>query len=260
MSSPDVIIIRNPEDDLADAVAQALPSHGKTPVQLSVAEGASAFTVWSDHSGGRVEPDRPLLLRPFSGTGYRPGEDGSARFHYAERLGLLWAAGALMRSAVINRPGPYGFSGKCRPAASLTALECGEFDGRLEVFFRGDPAQYASFGGLVEDLQQFRFVDAAEAPHGIYRARDGCRIAGYYPVAVVGEKAFPCLRGREAPPRTLELSVEATAKLGLRLSLLFWGVVEENPFLASVVPWPNLWQLGEQRDLVVDEIAEILSK
>jgi hypothetical protein len=226
---------------------------------LSVADAAELFTIEVGQNANRVTPDLPTFMRPFSGEDGRNLYDSDARFHDAERVGALWAAGALMQSPVVNRPGPFGFSGRCMPSSSLTALSCGEFDGRSEVYFRNIPAGMGIDSELIDDIEQHRFVSSSSPDLGVYRSRNTSRLAGYYPVAVVGQTCFPCLENSRLLSSLAGRSVEVMGKLELSFAILFWGILaDDTAVLAGVAPWPSLPQFGNQGEAIVDCLVGLL--
>jgi hypothetical protein len=255
----EVAIVGMPGDALADAVAQRVISRGRRAIMLSVPEAAEFFTVELDGLGARVTPDLPVFVAPLSARGGADVGDSDADFHESERLGALWAAAALMRSPVINRPGQFGFSGRCASSSASTALSCGEFDGRSELYFRGTPACARITSEWVEDIERYQMTAGSSRDPGTYRSRDTTRVSGYYPVAVVGERCFPCLVDDARLNTVADRSIDAVRKLELSFAVLFWGILAgDEAVLSAVFPWPNLVQLGASRDIVIESLAGLL--
>jgi hypothetical protein len=242
----DLIVIGEPGDRLAANFAATAKAEGHSVMFDGITASVQRLAIATSQDVCRVLPDVPMLLRlPPHPV---PLLDGDEAFHRGERMAMLWAAAALSRSPVINRPGAGGFAGRCSPSAALTEIRAGVFAGRQEVFSRVPPPPAGDPGGRLWCLQDTGTYATACWPHvpvgaGPYRARQVEADEEYELVTVVGERAW---RASTVPLESLALearSVALVAALELTFAVVTWGISRQRAggVMARVNPFPT-WE------------------
>jgi hypothetical protein len=260
----DLVVVGEPEDRLAAELAARARAEGRSVLFAGIAACIERIVVATSCDSCRVDPDVPMLLRlpPPPATLLPPDE----AFHRGERLAMLWAAAALCRSPVINRPGTGGFSGRCSPSAALTEIRAGVFAGRTEVFSRvpPPPAGMDATGGIwcLQDTVTHSTTCWPDVPVGIgpYRARPVDPDEAYELVTVVGESAW---RASTVPLESLALearSIALVAALELTFAVVTWAVSRQGArgVPARVNPFPTLEQVRHVWPEVASTLLRVL--
>jgi hypothetical protein len=172
----------------------------------------------------------------------------------------LWAAAALSKSTVINRPGVDGFMGRLSHSAALTELRAG-CGGALEVFAKSAPPppedrKQETVPLLLEGMEQRWYIQdlgtyrTAAWPHmpegvGPYRARWASTEPAYEVVAVLGSNAWRCTI---VPLDHLELeqkSIFLLKQLKLVFGTVIWSISQDlkSATLARVNSFPTMGQV-----------------
>ncbi|AFY31477.1 hypothetical protein [Calothrix sp. PCC 7507] len=244
----DLVIVGDRSDFLAIAVVNLAKEQGFVAEILDVCAAAQLFTVSIDSGCAIVTPDIPLLLRMPAPSTIR--EDFDASFQYGECLATLWAAAALMKSTVINRPTPFSAWGRASNSTVLTEVRAGLSPEGMEVFSLHPPApaqQLVNQQWYLQDMTTFTDTPWPEIPggEGPYRAYYSDSEPAYEMVVVLGEQAW---RSTTAPLEHLQLesrSISVMKPLDITFGVVIWSISPDldHAVLFRVNPFPSLQQV-----------------
>jgi hypothetical protein len=249
--SADVIVIGEAHDRVACEVYQRCRVKGLNVKWPDRGAFARETSVMIDGVTASVDPDVPILLRrQVMGDGL--AADG--RFLAAEAGSQLWAATALMRSPVVNRPSEQGMP-DWHPRVQVTRLRSdGRIDPQLLIPERHtDTASLSSADYESECLWQ--------PPSGTtgcgyrYRQRKPADWT-YARCCVVGDQVLTSARTE----RLADLSRRVARALDVEFCLIHWRVnpVGDAAELARVNTHPGAAELGEFFDGAVDLLIGLL--
>ncbi|QNA82759.1 hypothetical protein G4G27_01090 [Sphingomonas sp. So64.6b] len=240
-----MLIVSEPGDSFANALAGPIAAAGRIPVCLDATAAAQRFTVMVQDGDAIVTPRIPMIIRAPRVSGTRSAD---ARFLQGEALAALWAIGALSTAPVLGRPGPMGFGGGCSLSASVNELRGGLRTDRMELFMQGatwpqsDTGWYFKSPDSLEPLSH----DQRAAYPGPQRGRYVRPGEQYEFVLVLGRDAW-CRSGQQVAGHDLALdSVMLAERLGLDMALIIWALSEDlhDPYLARITPWPHREDIG----------------
>jgi hypothetical protein len=243
----DLVIVSDPADEVARELQAYVADTDRTAVILDVFDAAQAFTIIVRAGEAVVEPEVPMFLRFPAMPAQRLSFD--AEFHVGECVAQIWAAAALSRAPVINRPAAALAGGRTSPSAAVTESRAGlsgTAGGGIEVFSSQYPEPVPGDGERfwVEDLGTLRTRAWPQRPGGSgpYRARwsDGDPVMEI--VVVLGDRAWRCTTADIDHLDLERQSIAAAAALGLTLAAFTWRVTGEGASarLVNVDPHPAL--------------------
>ena len=255
-----VLIVSDPDDELALAVASRARVAGHEVAHLDHASAARLFSIRVDERGTAVEPTDPIFIRPATANSVLQGDEA---FLQNEAFATLWAAVALTSASVVGRPSRWGLWGGASPSALVTEVRGGLASTRREVFcsnpdraagWPGDWAAVSLRGGVYD------WPDPGPTA-GPFRARPYDPDEAYEAVFVVKHQAWR----RSLEPLTgllLEArSVELCRRLRLDFACVWWGVRSDfgQAVPARVVTAPSLREIGpiwpEVSQAILDELS-----
>jgi hypothetical protein len=240
----DLLVVASRHDPVAALLAEYARARGRTPIVLEHADAARLFTIENGAAGARVEPEVPMLLRPPMPR--VPGRDSDTVFLDGECGAVLWAAAALTKAPVLNRPGERGFEGRWSPSGSVTERRADvAVDAELYASGNGGEQPDRRRWALEDPRGRTRIWSGADESEGPFRARPVLDDERYECVVVLGERAW---RTTLAEIEQFELerrSVDVVARLGLAFAVVTWGVERglSSVRLARVDPYPRADQL-----------------
>ncbi len=222
----DVLIVSRAEDGVSRRLETALAARGHAATWVDGLAAARLFTVRVTAAGDEVVPDLPMFIRPV------PWWDGDAtpdaRFARNECYATFWAAAALSRRPVINRPTHDGAVYRLT-AGSLATRKAAPAAGSAELHASG-PEQIKDDGVLWGENAEYRIGALTTLPAGVpVRARRVDLAAGYEIVTVVGAQAFPATTdARSATHDLAARSVALAGQFGVHFATVTWEVTEET--------------------------------
>lgn len=160
---------------------------------------------------------------------------------------MLWAAAALTRAPVLNRPTGRGFEARWSSSGAVTERRA-ETETAPELY-ACSPAGLGAPSDAPWALEDSRGrtrpwtgADTGEAP---YRARPLLADERYERVVVLGERAW---RITSVPLERLDLEARSSAlaaRLGLAFACVTWGIddAQESARLARIDPYPRADQV-----------------
>lgn len=255
--TPPLRIVASPGDALAGAFEGLARSRGRGVDRLTHDEAAASISIEVAPDGLRIVPDAALFLRP---PLERPAEDEDAAFLQAERQAHLWAAAALSRFPVVNRPTPAGLWGRATYSGAVTERRAGLVSRRNEVFctdafLRPWPGAWAAArpDGVV--------LPWPATQTGPFRARPIDAGEEYEAVIVAGDLAW---HRTDTPLWDLELdarSVAAARNLELTFAVVWWAIppAADSSALVRVVPAPSFADVAPRWPLVGETLLSLLS-
>ena len=259
--NPTVLIVAGPHDDVACRLHEALQFRGVQCEYLDGVSAATAFTIRVDDTGVGVCPDVPLFLRASAWGGDASASDDE-RFLREEAYATLWAAAALSRSPVINRPTSTGPVGRLTVSgiASRTGIPMTDVHRELYV---SDPAM--AVGRLDPPMwgedSEFRTREFAALPqHSPARLRSVVPDACYEIVSTVGARAFSVTDDpRSRQLGLLDRSLAMADSLGLNFATVTWSVSADDALPARVNAQPDTAEMYTCIDAVVAALSEELA-
>jgi hypothetical protein len=240
----DLLIVATPDDPVAIETRDYLAEHSRRAIVLDPFDAAQVFTVGVRNGMACVEPEMPLFLRLPAPPSPRPSFD--AEFHYHECLAQLWAAAALMRSPVINRPTVQSLGSRVSYSAALTEFRAAEPVGYVEVFSSSfpDPVGEGGEQWWVQDSGTMTTAAWPQQPQGKgpFRARWSAADPVFELVVVLDDHAWRCTTAELGHLRLRERSIALAAELGLTLAALTWRIEPDGAvgYLVHVEPFPGL--------------------
>lgn len=243
--APDLLLIADRRDPVATLIAAEARRHDRCLLVMEHEDAGRLFTIAGEAEETRIEPDLPMLLRPTAPP--IPNRESDAVFLGGESLATLWAAAALARSPVLNRPSTRGFEAGWSSSGAVTERRA---KARVapEIYARaqsdaGPPDERA---WAVEDMRgrtrRWVGADTGDAP---YRARPVIEDEGYERVIVLNQQAWRSTT-LDLDHFGLEgLSIEIARNLGLGFVAVTWGLdpALENARLARIDPYPRVDQI-----------------
>jgi len=257
----DLLLVADPRDPMATLMTAEARRHDRRLVAVTHEDAGRMFTILGEAEGARVEPDLPMLLRPAPPP--VPNLDSDARFLGGESLAVLWAAGALARSPVLNRPTTRGFEAGWCYSGAITERRA-RTGMALELYARdetdaGPPDDRA---WAVEDMRgrtrRWTSPDTGDAP---FRARPVIEGEAYERVVVVERQAW---RSTTVALDAFDLEARSIAiarNLGLGFVAVTWGLDPglEQARLARIDPYPRVDQLLPVWQEVAPALIEALA-
>jgi hypothetical protein len=145
MAAPaDVMIVAGWQDIVANHVQVALTSKGCRVSRCDGMTAARLFTIRVTEIGANVTPDCALFVRQ-SAWWTQPGEereqDTDELFLRSEAWSMFWAAAALIKAPVVNRPTWTGLIGRITSGEIAAAMSA-----------KRDPTDQQAGGGSARDL------------------------------------------------------------------------------------------------------------
>lgn len=257
----DLLLVCEPDDPVAVGLASVALSRGRRPILLDHDQAGRLFSVASAPDGARVEPEVPIMLRPRTAPPRAMTPD--ERFLRGEAWATLWAAAALAKSPVINRPGPFGAEGRWSPSGAVTEARAAA-PATAELFLsqrrRSPPPDARPWAIEPYGAAARRWLKAGGVS-ALGRARPLLKGERYECVTVLGDQAW---RGSTVDLPALELearSIEAARKLDLAFVTVTWGIdaAHDAARLARIAPYPSLDQLWPIWAEVTSALLETLT-
>jgi len=248
------LIIADRPDPLIEMFCDGVRSRGRRIEWLDFAEAANLFRVSRQGLTCTVYPDLPTILRlPHSD---RAWDDADQQFHRAERRSLVWAAAALMKSVVINRPNVHGFAACGSSSAHVIRHRLGLSVGALEVCASECP----------DPMGEAAHWWTESAREGFARPWHDSAITGPFRAGAVhadDEQSLVIVAGAEvlrAPTHQLrQASAEACRKLGLGFAAVSWRRRHGEESLLRVDPHPRLDHVAGVEEAVTDALWAVLN-
>lgn len=244
----DLIIVGDRADRFSIEVVEIAKQTGYVAAILDVFEAGQLFSVSIDSGCAVVTPDLPMLLRMSSPSAMRTDFDTS--FQYGECLATLWAAAALSKSTVLNRPTPSSFWGRSSNSSVLTKLRAGLSEEEIEVFSlhpTAPPTELANQQWYVQDLTTYTTTAWPNIPEGEgpYRAYYSDPDPAYEMVVVLGDQAWRCTTALLEHLELEQKSISIIKKLELTFGVVIWSISPdfENAALFRVNPFPSMQQV-----------------
>jgi hypothetical protein len=255
---PDVLIVAGSDDELARQLYEALGRRGRHCAFLDGPSAARLFTIRVAKSGVQVSPDIPLFVRE-SAWPRNKGVSDDERFLRWEAYATFWAAAALCKSPVINRPARRASRFTMSTVASRMGLRSASAYRELYVskpasaLGRLDPPIWG------EDIDFHAKEISALRPNVPARLRTVDVDARYEIVSVVGARAFTATDD----PRTRRdglaaRGVEIAARLGLHFASVTWTVNAGAARPVRVSGEPSMADLRACQQEVLDGLSEDL--
>jgi len=223
----DLMIAAGRGDELASELHGLAEASGRHVRRMELDEASRFFSI---DVGGTVavEPAIPLFLRVPGPPAVR--ESFGAAFLRGEQAGTLWAAGALMKSPCVNRPGHHGFAGRSSFSSSATFLRAGYASSSTETFSREAPDLSSDRTWAIQNTVTHRTTLWPQRPEtpGPYRSREVLPGSTYEVVAVVNGQAW---RISDRPLGELDLeqrSAQVIAALGLTFGAAIWAISRDG--------------------------------
>ncbi|QSJ14639.1 hypothetical protein JYQ62_22350 [Nostoc sp. UHCC 0702] len=244
----DLIIVGDRGDRFAIEVVNLAKQKGFVAEILDVCEAAQLFTVSIDSGCAIVTPDIPLVLRMSAPSAIR--QDFDTSFQYGECLATLWAAAALMKSTVINRPTPFSAWGRAANSSVLTQVRAGLTPEGTEIFSLHPPTppqELVNQQWNVQDLTTFIDTPWPEIPEGEgpYRAYYSDFDPAYEMVVVLGEQAWRCTTASLEHLQLENQSIAMIKQLEMTFGVVIWSISPNlnNSTLFRVNPFPSMQQV-----------------
>jgi hypothetical protein len=250
-----VLIVGRREDAVARRLESALTARGHSAAWLDGPTSARLFTIRVTAAGAQVTPDLPMFIRPTPWWPTDAEATADARFLRNECYATFWAAAALCRRRVINRPSADGTVYRLT-AGSLRTDECGG----SEIYASG-PEQIADDdGALWGENAEYRVGELATLPAGVpVRARPVDVSAGYEIVTVVGAQAFPATTdARSAEHDLASRSIALAQRFGVHFAAVTWAATDDAAEAVRLNPFPDERELRYRWADVVDALCRDL--
>jgi hypothetical protein len=257
----DVLIVSLETDGVAARLQRALEGKGRRVARLDGPAAARLFTVRVGPDSTSVVPSVPMFIRASAWWCNTPEESPDIRFLRAEAYATFWAAAAVSRAPVINRPGRDGPIGRMTRGAIVSALDghpgepAGEtFASGPEVIGDGDDSVWG------EDVE-FLAAPIAHLRRGVpVRASKVNPAALYEVVTVVGGRAFAATEDLrtdhwELPGRSLALVRQA----GVHFATVTWAVEENGATPVRLNAAPEESDLRYRWNEVAEALCEDLT-
>jgi hypothetical protein len=259
-ANPEVLVVAGPDDQLARHLHEAASSRGLRCAHLDGPSAARMFTITVDEDGARVWPDIPLFVRA-SAWHDDGGASSDERFLRNEAYATFWAAAALCKSPVINRPARRSSLGRLTVSAIAPRMGSPAGNGHRELYV-SDPAMALErldppiWG---EDID-FRTKEiSALRPKVPARLRTVDPDACYETIAIVGTRAFAAADDQHSRRYGLMArSAEIAARFGLHFATITWMVSAATATPVRMSAEPNMAELRTCRDAVLECIWEDL--
>jgi len=254
------LIVASPRDELACQLHEAVSRRGRRCTLLDGPSAARLFTIRVGEGGAHVSPDIPLFIRA-SAWPRQEGASEDERFLRREAYATFWAAAALCKSPVINRPA--GRSSMARLTISAIASRMGLRPGdKHSELYVSKPAM--ALGRLDppiwgEDIDFRTSEISALRPDVPARLRTVDVDARYEIVSIVGTRAFaatddPRTRRGGLPARSRKMA----AHFGLHFASVTWMVNADTATPLRVSGEPSMAELRTCRDAVLEGLCEDL--
>jgi hypothetical protein len=255
VTDADVIVVDEPADLFGAAFCDWALARGVRAARLRLPEVASELSIAGDGDRPTVEPEMAMLLRPLQGV--RPPALPDERFIWGEQFATLWAAAALTRSPVVNRPNEWGWASKTTMSAVVTERRAGlEAPPAESVWKRCPPGKPFSHH---QDLETWAQPDdPSQLEFG--RSRALPPMCGFDQVVVVGERAWRVTAPGVHDAAIEETSIRATAVLALAFATISWGFPADGgaPLITKINGFPTLRECVPVLDSVFDALLEQL--
>jgi hypothetical protein len=251
----DVLIVGHREDAVARRLEAALAARGHNAAWLDGPAAARLFTIRVIAVGNQVAPDMPMFVRPVPWWDTDAQASPDARFLRNECYAAFWAAAALCRRSVINRPTPDG------PVYRLTAGSLGTDAAGLGEIHASGPEQVAEDDGAFwGENTEYRVGALAMLPSGVpVRARRVDLGAGYEIVTVVGAQAFPATTDpRSAAHDLAARSIGLARRFRVHFATVTWAVTDDTAEAVRLNPNPDESELRYRWADVLDALCRDL--
>lgn len=255
-TDPEVLIVANPTDQLAFQLHEAVSRRGRRAVFVDGPSAARMFTITIDQSGEHVSPDVPLFLRASAWWGDNATSEDE-RFLRSETFSALWAAAALCRSPVINRPTPAGSLSRLTVSAIASSMGACTGNAHRELYV-SDPA--IARGRIDppiwgEDIE-FRTRELSALRANVpARVRSITLDVDYQTILVVGPRAFTAAGN---PADLLSRSVEIAAHFDLHFASVTWMIGTDGAIPVRLSADPVAAELETNIDGVLDALCQDL--
>jgi hypothetical protein len=250
-----VLIVSRREDAVVRRLESALAVRGHSTVWLDGPTAARQFTVRVTAAGNLVEPDIPLFVRTVSWSGGDAEGTPDAQFLRNECYATFWAAAALSRRPVINRPTGDG------PVYRQTVGSLATDKAGCKEIYASGPEQIAEDGRVLwGENAEFRVGELALLPAGVpVRARPVDVAAGYEIVTVVGARAFPATTdARSAQYDLASRSVELARRFSVHFAAVTWAVTDDTAEAVRLNPSPDESEVRYRWTDVLDALCRDL--
>jgi hypothetical protein len=242
MNEIDLLIVASTTDLFARAFSQKCVKLGYSVKEMNLETAAGIFSISLENGLATIEPDVRMLLRIPAPAEYDYSFDKA--FLDGERFATLFAAAALSKSTVINRPYKGSLTGRCTHSTALTQLRGDMAKIQAEVFSNIYPSPDGRDEGklwCVQDLGTFHSAPWPSMPpgDGPYRAKWSAE-PSYEFVTVVDNKAW---RATTVDLEHLQLestSIALVKRLELRFASVTWAISPclQYSTLTRVDPYP----------------------
>jgi hypothetical protein len=257
---PEVLIVADPNDELACQLHEAVSRRGHRCAILDGPSAARLFTIRVDDDGAHVFPDVPLFIRASAWSDDKATSEDE-RFLRAEAFATLWAAAALCKSPVINRPTPAGSVGRLTISAIASRMGACTGSAYRELHV-SDPA--IALGKINppiwgEDID-FRTRELSALRANVpARVRSVTLDAGYETISIVGARAFAATND----PRTrraglLARCIEIVARFDLHFATVTWMVGDDGAVPVRLNAEPSAAELRTCLDAVLEGLCQDL--
>lgn len=258
---PELLLIAEPRDRVADELARAAAGRGIEAERLTYPEAALRMTVARRGTEVRVEPRAPIFLRPPAAASlWLPRV---SQFHHQEVRTLVWAAAALTQAAVVNRPDSHGFASRAFGASAVLRNRAAVAENPVEVFSSGPPTvgdpqdwwlesqasgQVFALTGDVPDRGAFRSAHVRADRHTVT-------------ATVAGRRVFVADPEADGAHGLGARSLAVCRALGVSFAALTWRLPDGDAGLelARIDHRPGLQQIGGAWTAVADALLEELA-
>jgi hypothetical protein len=224
----DVIVIASPADPVAGRLKSELEKRGCEVLQLDGMPAARLFTIRTAQGSSSLTPVVPMFIRQSAWQPIHAESDADQRFLQAEAYATVWAAAALSKKPVINRPAPDGYIGRLTGGAISASTA------------RSAPAKefHASSPQMLDDPDNTLWgedVSFNTAPVALLRADVPLRArridtdALYEIVTVVGDRALPAtLDSRTIDLNLCAQSLDIAKAVGVHFATITWSIHDRH--------------------------------
>jgi hypothetical protein len=259
----DLIIVGDESDRFCGEVAEIAMEKGYDVAILDVYDAARVFSIGIEDGQAFVTPDIPMILRMSPPAAVRASFDDS--FQYGECLATLWAAAALSKSTVINRPTANSIWGRTSYSSVLTKLNAGAIEEQVEIFSSQaptPPSKQVNKEWYLQDLVTYNTTPYPEIPkgEGPYRARWSEPDPAYEIVVVLDDKAWRCTNISLEHLELEEKSIFLVRNLDLIFGAVIWNISEDltDTTIARIDSFPLMEQLQFVWPALAPALLEVL--
>jgi hypothetical protein len=255
--SREIALLCEADDMFAHAFAKTALDAGYLCRQVRPDDFSREITLEHDDGEVRIFPDCAIFLRPIKGIGAEVEEE--ARFCWSESFAALWAAAALTKNPVVNRPNEWGLASRGSQSAIITERRAGLTHHGFESFWHGLQPEGAD-SMLHQDLIDWRMGIQPENSSFV-RSRQMPRCRGWEQVVVAVGQGFRTSTAEIGDRDLIPESIRLAAALHHQFATLTWGIPEDDapPLLARINPFPTVYECAPVWTSVSHALLEYLS-